>query len=91
VGCTESAVIMDIPAPFRRLIAWFGRQSPVTTDLVVIGLVGLPIYVLALWYGALDRFFELTRRHTHHELDWLIILVVCVGIAAIFFSIRRLV
>jgi diguanylate cyclase (GGDEF)-like protein len=82
---------MDIPAPFRRLIAWFGRQSPVTTDLVVIGLVGLPIYVLALWYGALDRFFELTRRHTHHELDWLIILVVCVGIAAIFFSIRRLV
>lgn len=75
--------------PFRRLSAWYARQDRVTSDLIVIGLVGLPIYGLALWYDILDRFFELTGQPESDLIDWLVILVVGLGIAAKIFSVRR--
>ena len=89
VGCTESAVIMDIPAPFHRLIAWFKRQSRITRDLVVMGAVGLPLYLLAVWYDAFDKFLALTHEPESDAIDWLIILFVFLGIAAKIFSVRR--
>jgi diguanylate cyclase (GGDEF)-like protein len=89
VGCTESAVIMDIPAPFHRLIAWFKRQSRITRDLVVMGAVGLPLYLLAVWYDAFDKFLALTQEPESDAIDWLIILFVFLGIAAKIFSVRR--
>ena len=80
---------MDVMTPFRRLSAWYARQDRVTSDLIVIGLVGLPIYGLALWYDILDRFFELTGQPESDLIDWLVILVVGLGIAAKIFSVRR--
>jgi diguanylate cyclase (GGDEF)-like protein len=77
--------------PTNRLTSWFARQSRVAKDLIVIGLVGLPIYLAAVWYEVLDRFFEITRDHQNHALDWLVLLVICAGIAAKIFSIRRVI
>lgn len=80
---------MDIPAPFHRLIAWFKRQSRITRDLVVMGAVGLPLYLLAVWYDAFDKFLALTQEPESDAIDWLIILFVFLGIAAKIFSVRR--
>lgn len=82
---------MNVLAPFVRLSAWYARQSRVTKDLILIAVIGLPIYLAAVWYQALDRFFELTGEHQNHTLDWLVILIICVGIAAKIFSIRRVI
>jgi diguanylate cyclase (GGDEF)-like protein len=82
---------MAIPKPLYSLTGWYARQSRVTRDLIVIALVGLPIYLGLVWYEALDRFFELTRAHQNHSLDWLVLLIVCLGIAAKIFSIRRVI
>jgi diguanylate cyclase (GGDEF)-like protein len=80
---------MDVLAPLRRLAAWYSRQSRVTGDLIVIGLVGLPIYLFALWYDALDKFIELTNEPQSDAIDWLVILFIFLGIAAKIYSVRR--
>jgi diguanylate cyclase (GGDEF)-like protein len=80
---------MELLQPIRRLSAWYARQDRVTSDLIVVGLVGLPIYGLALWYDVLDRFFELTGQPESDLIDWLVILVVGLGLAAKIFSVRR--
>ena len=80
-----------IMKPIRKLSDWFARQTSLTIDLILIGLVALPVYLLALWFQALDRFFELTRHHQNHSLDWIIILLIVLGVAAMFFSARRVI
>jgi predicted signal transduction protein with EAL and GGDEF domain len=80
-----------ISKPLHSLAAWYARQSWATTDLIVIGVVGLPIYLLAMWYEVLHLVLELTSEHKNHELDWLIVLIFCLGIAAMVFSIRRMI
>ena len=77
--------------PVHKLSDWFARQTSITIDLIVIGFVALPVYVFALWVQALDRFFELTSHHQNHSLDWIIILLFVLGVAAMFFSARRVV
>ncbi|HXG78407.1 MAG TPA: EAL domain-containing protein [Methyloceanibacter sp.] len=62
-----------------------------TKDLLVIAAVTLPLYVSAVWYEALDLFFELTRTHQNHAFDWLLLLVIFAGVAAKIFSIRRVI
>ncbi len=74
---------------YRRLKAWFGRQSRITRDLVVMGVIGFPIYLLAVWYDAFDKFLALTHEPESDAIDWLIILFVFLGIAAKIFSVRR--
>jgi predicted signal transduction protein with EAL and GGDEF domain len=80
---------MDVLAPSRRLAAWYSRQSRVTGDLIVMGLAGLPIYLLAVWYDALDKFLEFTNEPQSDAIDWLVILFVFLGIAAKIYSVRR--
>ena len=77
--------------PVRKLSAWYARQTSMTIDLIVIGLVALPVYLFALRVQALDQFFELTSHHQNHSLDWIIILFVVLGVAATFFSARRVI
>jgi len=48
-------------------------------------------YFGAVWYDALDRFLELTNQPQSDATDWLVILIVCLGIAAKIYSIRRVV
>ena len=80
---------MDVLTPFRRLATWYARQSRVAKDLIVIGLIGLPVYLTAVWYDALDRFLQLTVQPQSDAIDWLVILIVFLGIAAKIYSVRR--
>ncbi len=82
---------MDLSAPFRRLWAWFRQQNRVARDLIVTGVVGLPLYLLAVWFDALDKFLAFTNEPQSDAIDWLIILIVFLGIAAKIFSARRVV
>ena len=80
---------MDILAPFRRVFGWYARQERLVRDLIVAGLIGLPIYGLAVWYDALDTFIELTNQPHNDKIDWLVLLVVFLGIAAKLYAVRR--
>ena len=82
---------MTLPQPLNDLSAWYARQSRVMRDLIIIGVVGFPIYLLAMWYEVLHLVLELTSEHKNHELDWLIVLIFCLGIGAMVFSIRRVI
>ena len=82
---------MDVLAPLRQLSAWFSRQSRTVKDLIVIGFVVLPIFVAAVWYDAFDRFLQLTNQPQSDAFDWLVILVVCLGLAAKVYAIRRVI
>src|SRR5687767_6090795 len=82
---------MDLSAPLRQLSAWFTRQSRTVKDLIVIGFVVLPIFVAAVWYKAFDRFLQLTNQPQSDAFDWLVILVVCLGLAAKVYAIRRVI
>lgn len=82
---------MDLLASFRRLWAWFRRQNRVKRDLIVLGVVGLPIYLLAVWYDTFDKFLALTHEPESDAIDWLILLFVFLGVAAKIFSVRRVV
>jgi predicted signal transduction protein with EAL and GGDEF domain len=76
-------------ASLRRPFDWFARQSRITKDLIVIGLLGLPIYVAAIWYDLFDKFLGATGQPDSDTLDWLVLLFVVLGIAAKIFSVRR--
>ena len=54
--------MMQSSAPIRRLSGWFWQQSRIKRDLIVMGAIGLPIYLLAVWYDAFDRFLALTHE-----------------------------
>jgi hypothetical protein len=54
--------MMHFSAPIRRLSGWFWQQSRIKRDLTVMGAIGLPIYLLAVWYDAFDRFIALTHE-----------------------------
>ena len=60
-----------------------------TRDLIVIGVLGLPLYLLAVWYDALDKFIVYANEPQNDSIDWLVLLVVFLGIAAKFYSVRR--
>jgi diguanylate cyclase (GGDEF)-like protein len=63
----------------------------VTQDLIITALIGVPLYALAMWYEVLHWLFQFTSAHHNHELDWLIVLIFCLGIAAMVFSVRRMI
>lgn len=81
--------MMPFSAPLRRLSGWFWQQGPIKHDLIVMGAIGLPIYCLAVWYDAFDRFLALTHEPESDAIDWLIILFVFLGVAAKIYSVRR--
>lgn len=78
-------------ASLRRPFDWFARASRVTKDLIVIALVGIPVYVAALWFDLFDRFLAATGQPASDALDWLVLLFVVLGIAAKIFSVRRVI
>ena len=79
----------DFSAPLLRLRTWFASLSRATRDLVVLGAIGLPLYLLAVWYDTFDKFLAFTNEPDSDAIDWLIILFVFLGIAAKIVSVRR--
>ena len=49
----------------------------------------MPLYLLAVWYDALDRFLVYTNEPQSDAIDWLVILFVFLGVAAKIYSVRR--
>lgn len=80
---------MSITRLLRSLRSWYARQSRVVSDLIVMGAIGLPLYLLAVWYDALDRFLVYTNEPQSDAIDWLVILFVFLGVAAKIYSVRR--
>jgi diguanylate cyclase (GGDEF)-like protein len=80
---------MKLIQPLRSLGSRYARQSRVVRDLIVMGAIGLPLYLLAVWYDALDRFLVYTNEPQSDAIDWLVILFVFLGVAAKIYSVRR--
>ena len=60
-------------------------------DLIVIGLIGLPIYLAAISFDLFDKLLDYTGQPDSDAFDWLILLVIFLGIAAKIYSARRVV
>lgn len=75
--------------PIKRFTAWYARQSRTVRDLIAIGAIGLPIYLLALWYDTLDKFIEIANEPQNDKIDWLVLLIIFLGIGAKVYSVRR--
>ena len=80
---------MKMSQRLRSLRAWYARQSRMVRDLIVMGAVGLPLYLLAVWWDALDKFLVFTDEPQSDAIDWLVILFVFFGVAAKIYSVRR--
>ena len=80
---------VTLARPIQSCIDWYARQSRVVRDLIVMGAIGLPIYGIAVWYDALDKFIELTNEPQNDKIDWLVLLVVFLGFAAKIYAVRR--
>ena len=80
---------MKIIQPLRNLGPWYARQSRTVRDLIVMGAIGFPLYLLAVWYDALDLFLVYTNEPQSDAIDWLVILFVFLGVAAKIYSVRR--
>ena len=48
--------------PLRRPFDWYARQSRSVRDLILLFLLGLPVYVAAVWYDLFDKFIEVTGQ-----------------------------
>ena len=72
----------------KRLTKWYARQSRMVRDLIVMGAIGLPLYLLAVWYDSLDKFLAFTNEPQSDAIDWLVILFVFLGVAAKIYSVR---
>ncbi len=80
---------MNISQRLRSLGSWYARQSRTVRDLIAMGAIGTPLYVLAVWYDTLDKFLVFTNEPQSDAIDWLVILFVFLGIAAKIYSVRR--
>lgn len=82
---------MQVLASLRRPFDWYARQNRIVKDLILIFLLGLPVYLAAIWYDLFDKFLQVTGQPESDTLDWLVLLFVVLGIAAKIFSARRVV
>jgi diguanylate cyclase (GGDEF)-like protein len=82
---------MTRPRPIHDFAAWFSAQSRMIRDLVVAAAIGIPLYLLAVWFDGFDRFLELAGEPQSDAIDWLVLLVVFLGIGAKIYSLRRVV
>jgi diguanylate cyclase (GGDEF)-like protein len=80
---------MKLAQSLRNLGSWYRRQSRTVRDLIVMCVIGLPLYALAVWYDTLDLFLVYTNEPQSDAIDWLVILFVFLGIAAKIYSVRR--
>jgi predicted signal transduction protein with EAL and GGDEF domain len=80
---------MLLRAPIHRLSHWFERQSRIKRDLIIMGTIMLPLYVVAVWWDAFDKFLTFTDEPESDAIDWLIILFVFLAVGAKIYSVRR--
>ena len=80
---------MKIIQQLRKLGSWYARQSRTVRDQIVMGAIGFPLYLLAVWYDTLDLFLVYTNEPQSDAIDWLVILFVFLGVAAKIYSVRR--
>jgi diguanylate cyclase (GGDEF)-like protein len=80
----------SIPQASRKVGAWYRRRTGAQRDLLVIGLVAIPIYVALVATDAFDGVYHWSRQHEAWQLDEIIALGFCLGIAAIIFGWRRI-
>ena len=58
---------MKIIQPLRNLGPWYARQSRTVRDLIVMGAIGFPLYLLAVWY---DTSSTPTSRKAMPSTGW---------------------
>lgn len=75
----------------EKLRHWLKGMPRAQRDLIVILALSVPVYALLLWIDAYDLFFEYSRAHEDLQLDELVALLFFIGIAAIVFSVRRII
>ncbi|MEZ5829313.1 MAG: EAL domain-containing protein [Hyphomicrobiales bacterium] len=76
-----------MPEPLKY---WLKGMPRAQRDLIVILALAVPVYALLIWADAFDSFFEFSRSHEDYQLDEFVALLFFIGLAAIVFSVRRI-
>lgn len=76
--------------PVSAIKRYIKNMTHAARDAVLVGIVALPVFLVLLWTDAFDRFVLFSRAHESYELDELVTLMFVVGLAAIAFSVRRI-
>ncbi len=77
-------------SPWKRVQLWLWSRTRAQRDLLVIGSLVIPVYGILLITDAADKLHAWSDHHEAYEVDELIALLFCLGLAAIIFSARRL-
>jgi len=72
------------------MFAWVKRRSRAQIDLALIAVVAVPAYLLLRYLDAFDCIYNWTRAHEAWQVDELIALAFCLGLAGVLFAVRRL-
>jgi diguanylate cyclase (GGDEF)-like protein len=65
-------------------------SKKVIIEALAIGLAGIAIWLVALYFDAMDELIELMERYESWELDEIILALVCIGFSGFIFATRRL-
>lgn len=76
-----------MPEPLKY---WLKGMPRAQRDLIVILALAAPVFVLLIWLDAFDAFFTYSRSHEDYEIDEIVSFLFFFGIAAVVFSVRRI-
>jgi diguanylate cyclase (GGDEF)-like protein len=79
----------DVHSVGERPIAWWRRQSRAYTDALLVFLLAIPVFLVLLKIDAFDLLYQWSRRYEDLELDEWVLLALCIGVAAVAYSVRR--
>jgi len=74
----------------ERWTSWLKGMPRAQLDLMVILALSIPTYAFLVWIDAFDLVFAYSRRHEEYQLDEFVAFLFFIGIAAVVFSVRRI-
>jgi diguanylate cyclase (GGDEF)-like protein len=72
------------------IVNWFRNASRARRDFIIIAVLAVPLFGLLLAVDAFDVVFLWTVEHAAYELEEVLALLFCLGLAAIVYGYRRL-
>jgi diguanylate cyclase (GGDEF)-like protein len=76
---------------YQRILNRYDRKTRAIFDALVIFVLAIPAFAILLDIDGFELLYRWSRRHETWQLDEFFVLVLCVGAAAVVFSIRRVV
>ncbi len=90
-GCAHECESMTRTAKdlYDSMLNRYGRNARAIFDALVIFVLAVPVFVALLDIDGFELLYRWSRLHEDLQLDEIFALVLCIGVAAVIFSVRR--